>query len=93
MVNKTEKLDNKEYVSVRACIMFSCLLYGDYYIHVLSFRMKIADNKTSQGILHNAKVISAVSQVCKNGDTVSISLHSERWRGIGKVFRDAEAAS
>lgn len=55
MVNKTEKLDNKENVSVRACIMFSCLLYGDYYIHLLSFRMKIADNKTSQGILQNAK--------------------------------------
>lgn len=36
-------------VSIRA-LMFHCLLYGDYYIHLLSFRMKIADIKTSQGI-------------------------------------------
>lgn len=31
-------------------IYFLCLLYRDYYIHLLSFRMKIADMKTSEGI-------------------------------------------
>lgn len=85
-----EKLDDTEYVSTRACIMFYCLLYGDYYIQLLSFRMKIADIKTSQGIRTWCKVISAVSQICKCRDADNISLCSEWWRGIRNGFREQQ---